>query len=204
MSERKKERRGAKRVADSNTLFVAGGDEDGAGAVSDEALGDAGAAEVRGGLVEDGADGNDAGCESVTVCLGAKLVDGGEDGLAQGLGAVGGAWGRGGAAADVAGARGHGAAASEGTPGSRRHRRSSPQNPSGGGGGVWGGVAADSRRQVIATLRDGNCQVGWGETDVYQDTDTGEPDGVRIWERERDEEGEGSKTIRLTPRHVSS
>jgi hypothetical protein len=125
---------------------------------------------VRGGLVEDGADGNDAGCESVTVCLGAKLVDGGEDGLAQGLGGVGGAWG--GAAADVAGARGHGAAASEGTPGSRRHRRSSPQNPSGGGGGVWGGVAADSRRQVIATLRDGNCQVGWEETDVYQDTDT--------------------------------
>jgi len=38
-----------------HTLFVAGGDEDGAGAVSDEALGDAGAAEVRGGLVEDGA-----------------------------------------------------------------------------------------------------------------------------------------------------
>ena len=40
---------------EAHTLFVASGDEDGAGAVSDEALGDAGAAEVRGGLVEDGA-----------------------------------------------------------------------------------------------------------------------------------------------------
>jgi hypothetical protein len=125
-----------------HTLFVARGDEDGAGAVSDEALGDAGAGEVRGGLVEDGAGGDDAGGEGVAVRLGAQLVDGGEDGLAQGLGAVGGAWGW--AAADVAGAGRRGAAASEGgAPGSRRHRRSSLENPSGGV------VVADSRRQAF-------------------------------------------------------
>ena len=81
---------------EAHTLFVASGDEDGAGAVSDEALGDAGAAEVCGGLVEDGAGGDDAGGEGVVVRLGAQLVDGGEDGLVQGLGAVGcsGGWGR--------------------------------------------------------------------------------------------------------------
>lgn len=42
---------------------------------------------------------SDAGGEGVVVPLGARLVNGGEDGLAQGLGAVGGSggWGTGGA-----------------------------------------------------------------------------------------------------------
>jgi hypothetical protein len=95
--------------------------------VSDEALGDAGASDVGGVLLEDGAGGEDAGGEGVAVRLGAQLIDGGEDGLAQGhrrggaagLGGVGG-----GPAAHVAGAGGWGPAA-EGAPRRRRHRRRS-------------------------------------------------------------------------------
>lgn len=130
------------------TLVVARGDEDGAGVVSDEALCDAGAAEVRGALFEDGAGLDDAGGEGVAVRLGAQLVDGGEDGLAQGLGGSGGR-GRGGCrgAANVAGAGGRGPAV-VGAPRGRRHRRSSlPAKTlaavaAGGGGGVaWcGGI----------------------------------------------------------------
>lgn len=118
------------------TLFVARGEEDGAGVVADEALGDAGAAEVGGcggTLLEDGAGGEDAGGEGVAAGLGEQLVDGGEDRLAQWHGRGGGAGlglGHGGAG-HVGGGRG---AAMVGAPG--RHR-SPPAERRGDGGLVW-------------------------------------------------------------------
>jgi len=69
-------------------LFVASGEDDGAGVVADEALGDDSGFDVMGRgrsrFVHDGVGGQDLGHQRVTVGSGFELIHFGEDGFSLG------------------------------------------------------------------------------------------------------------------------